>query len=167
MIARSGFFVFLCFFAWVLLLVGSSYRQQIGMAWREHVVLDKPERIIGEPAADGYDPCSFTNWQKSSAYMILACVPADGRERDSSQPRSNHFCISSGRVCKARESEYFVNHSRPLRPPMPRRCNIERTEPAGRRRIFAASPTGIVVIARKTLGFAKSFVIECGSLSYF
>ena len=68
------------------------------------------------------------------------------RDRDLSQPRSIHFCISSGRVCRARESENLVNHSRPVWPPMPSRCNIERTDPAGRPNCLAASSTGMVVM---------------------
>jgi hypothetical protein len=116
------------------------------VAWREHVVLDEPKCVIGEPSATTARPCSFTNWQKSSAWIILAFVPAAVRDRDLSQPRSIHFCISSGRVCKARESENLVNHSRPVWPAMPSRCNIERTDPAGRRKFLAASSTGMVVM---------------------
>lgn len=33
-------------------VISSSHRQQVGMAWREHIVLDEPERIISEPTTD-------------------------------------------------------------------------------------------------------------------
>jgi hypothetical protein len=47
------------FFACALFLIRSSYRQQIGVAWRENIVLDEPEPIIGKPATDGSLPMFF------------------------------------------------------------------------------------------------------------
>src|SRR5713101_6468805 len=44
--------VSLCLLFCRMLRVASPYGQQVCMAWRKHIVLDEPERIVGEPATD-------------------------------------------------------------------------------------------------------------------
>ena len=78
----------------------------------------------------------------------MTLAPAVGSELDFSQARSLDFWISSGRVCRARYRENLVNHA-PCRAANPEAVQHGATEPAGWRRVFAASSTGIVAIRSK------------------
>jgi len=69
----------LLFFACVLFLICSSHRQQICMAWREHIVLDKPERIISQPAADSCMPVLF--------YELAEVIRVDDFGLQTSRPK--------------------------------------------------------------------------------